>query len=347
VSERGAPSPAARRPRPIFVIGFQRSGTTLLQALLGAHPRIAAPPETYFLLRIANLADHYGDLADDRNLRRALHDTIASPLLADCGFDEERLFAAARAGERTYAGLFEVVMRDFTARHGKARWCDKTPGQRARQVLRLFPDAQLVHIVRDPRDVVASSLETPWTRGSAWTLARAWRAFTRDALAAAERAGAGRYLRVRYEDLTRDPEDELRRICRFLGEAFDPAMLRDPARRRPTIAAAAEPWQRRALEEIRPSPSGSWRERLPWRQAAEVAAVTWREIALFGYDPPGRLALAVGRALAVAHAGEVLAGLRARRRLRRLARDPAARYREVQRHLAEQRRLVEEARERA
>jgi hypothetical protein len=61
---------------PIFVVGHQRSGTTLLQALLGSHPNIASPPETYFVSRIADLADCYGNLGDDENLRRALHDTL-------------------------------------------------------------------------------------------------------------------------------------------------------------------------------------------------------------------------------------------------------------------------------
>ena len=46
--------------RPIFVVGFQRSGTTLLQSLLGAHPRIAAPPEVHFFFRIYGLRDYWG-----------------------------------------------------------------------------------------------------------------------------------------------------------------------------------------------------------------------------------------------------------------------------------------------
>src|SRR5579884_827441 len=70
---------------PIFVVGFQRSGTTLLQALLGAHPRIASPPETYFITRIYHLRDYWGDLRDAARLRRVVEETVHPPipLLAD------------------------------------------------------------------------------------------------------------------------------------------------------------------------------------------------------------------------------------------------------------------------
>jgi len=60
--------------RPIFVVGFQRSGTTLLQSLLGAHPRIAAPPEVHFFFRIHQLRDYWGDLAETANAAQASHD---------------------------------------------------------------------------------------------------------------------------------------------------------------------------------------------------------------------------------------------------------------------------------
>ncbi|MBV9254358.1 MAG: sulfotransferase, partial [Actinobacteria bacterium] len=123
-------------PRPIFVVGYERSGTTLLQAMLGAHPHIAAPPELHYLLRIGELRDYYGDLADDASLRHALHDTLNPPLdiLAGCGFDEDVLFEAARPTDRSYRALLQVVMDDFARRHGKARWSEKTPGQTARAV---------------------------------------------------------------------------------------------------------------------------------------------------------------------------------------------------------------------
>jgi sulfotransferase family protein len=324
--------------RPIFVVGYQRSGTTLLQSLLGAHRRIAAPPETHFIFRIADLADFYGDLAEDTNLRRALHDTLSPPvpLFADCGFDEDQLFQQARSRERTYAALLDTVMSDFAARHGKQRWCEKTPTQPADAVFRLFPMAQVVHIVRDPRDVIASSLETPWTRSNAVSLARAWSSFTATNIRSGFEAGPASFIQVRYEDLTRDPPAVLRQVCTFLGEEFDPGMISEPERRRPTIAKAAAPWQARAMGPIAPAAEGSWRKRLNANQRALIGAILQKELLAFGYSKASRRQVFAGRMILALRIPRALGDSVRLRRLRGTGADPHARYTAVQRFMKEQ-----------
>jgi hypothetical protein len=249
---------------PIFVVGFQRSGTTLFQALLGAHPRIAAPPETYFIYRVADHADYFGDLADDANLRRALHEALnpGFDMFAGCGFEFDSLFDQARRRPRTYAALFDTILTDFARRQGKARWSEKSPGQPIDSIYALYPNAQVIHLVRDPRDVVASSLEVPWTDAdAAGGLARGWRAFTLRAIRRGLEAGPARFLQIRYEDLTHDPEAVLRVVCAFLHEDFTPQML-DQAARNGTVPDAAKDWQGRALRRIEHAAEGGWKERL-------------------------------------------------------------------------------------
>lgn len=331
-----------KRNGPIFVVGFQRSGTTLLQALLGAHSRIAAPPETYFLMRITNLRGFYGDLRDEANLRRALHDAINPPLplFEGCGFDEERLLERARGTDRSYRALIDVIMSDFAERHSKARWCDKTPGQPARGILQLFPEARIVHIVRDPRDVIASSLSTPWTTQDAASLARSWRGFTLDNLAVIRRVGPEQAHQIRYEDLTRDPETVLGATCAFLEERFERTMITDTSRRRATFAAAAAPWQRRALEAITPAREGGWRSRLRRSEAAVVSAILHKEIARLGYEVPSTADVLLGRGVEALQAPRSARRALERRRLRRVTQDPNGHHREVDRFLREQSDLV-------
>src|SRR4051794_20410563 len=146
------------RDAPIFVVGFPRSGTTLLQSLLGAHPRIAAPPEIHFGTRIVGFAAYWGALNDDAGLNRVAEATLDSRRLVHAGFDVDRVFERARTGPRTYAGVLDAVMTDFAERHGKQRWSEKTPHQSASDIWLHFPEAQVLHIVRDPRPTAVSNL---------------------------------------------------------------------------------------------------------------------------------------------------------------------------------------------
>jgi hypothetical protein len=327
---------------PIFVVGFQRSGTTLTQALLGAHSRIAAPPEMHFVFRIARFADRYGDLTDDGNLRRVIHEALNPPadLFADCGFDERRIFdRVIRNADPTMHGVLEAIMDDFAERHGKVRWSEKSPGQSVAQVQSVFPDAQIIHIVRDPRDVIASSLATPWTTKSAHDLAHRWRQFTIENVRRGLSAGPARFLQVRYEDLTRDPEAVLRVVFAFLGERYEPAVLNDPSRRRDTIAKAAAPWQQRALEPVVPAQSGGWRTRLGRRDRAIVQSIFHRELPILGYAPPSKRSVAWGRLMSLPDG--TLERFRVRRDRRRL-RDPAVFESAIRDYLEDQGRIVAE-----
>jgi len=281
--------------RPIFVAGSARSGTTLLQSALGAHPRIAAPPEIYFATRIWSLSDYYGDLRDDVALERAVRATLEFALLESLELDGAAVLAEAKAGPRTYGGLFETLMHHIAARRGKPRWSDKTPWQAPSVAWELAPDAQVIHIVRDPRDVVASSVEAPWIGERPLELARAWARFNRRAAREGAHAGPARYHRVRYEDLANDPETVLRLVCAFLEEEFDTAMLDPRARSESgTVVDAAAPWQDRVATPIKASRVGRYADVLSWRDRCLISPVLDRELEMFGYEVPRRRAVAVG-----------------------------------------------------
>jgi hypothetical protein len=189
-------------PGPIFIVGCHRSGTTLLRLLLDSHPGISCGPETGFLTDFARLT----------------RDPAWSHL-RQYGFPKEYW-------HRKIAGLFDSFQRDYAQARGKVRWAEKTPNYALHldYINELFPDCQVVHIIRDGRDVVASHLDR-WGLVSAVKATRKWPLYVQAVRAAGARLPAGRYVEVRYEDLVTDTETTLRKLLDFLGEPWDDVLL--------------------------------------------------------------------------------------------------------------------------
>jgi hypothetical protein len=141
--------------------------------------------------------------------------------------DWDRLRADFVAGERGYARLFALMEEQHAARLGRPRWGDKSlhTERYADRVFEHFPDARIIHMVRDPRDRYASVLKR-WkkVRGGAGASTAAWIASIQLGERNRQRHPDG-YRLLRYEDLAARPEETLRDICAFIGEPYDPRML--------------------------------------------------------------------------------------------------------------------------
>lgn len=189
--------------RPIFIVGCQRSGRTLLRVMLDSHPDISCGPKTRFLVDVVDAV--IGSKLPDH--------------LERFGFPESYWW------ERI-AEMFDRIHSDYAAKRGKSRWADKT-GYYARHIDvldKLFPDCQVIHVVRDPRDVVASHRQKFGYLAAIKAL-RKWPVYVRSARAAGNRLGPARYTEVRYEQLVTDTEATLRKLIAFLGEPWDDDVL--------------------------------------------------------------------------------------------------------------------------
>jgi len=215
--------------RPVFVIGCPRSGTTLLTLMLSSHSRIAFPPETRFLLPVFRQHREFGDLREKRNRRRLARRVVrrTGTKFAQLGLERTRVIRAIVDGPPTLGSALAVPFRLYAADRGKARWGDKRPGHfRSVEVLRaLFPDAQVVHIVRDPRDCVGSLARMPWWHHGTEGALATWVHAVDCAAAARRRLPPDSFHELRYEDLVTDPRSALTALCAFLGEDFEEAML--------------------------------------------------------------------------------------------------------------------------
>jgi Sulfotransferase family len=266
---------------PIFIVGGPRSGTTLLRNMLNRHPAVAICRETEFFHWVYSRRRNFGSLSDLENRRRVVKEYLATQRIQRMRVDLEALSRTLLDEATSYPAMFLSLIRFFADAHGKRRCGEKTPhnGLIAELLYEWYPDASVIHILRDPRDAVASMLRMPWAPNNVVSNARAWLNFN---LAARRSSGNPRYLLVRYEELVKNPEVELRRICAFVGEEYSPVMLE------PNLDAGVTLfWFRRAEEPVTTERLGKWREELTADQVALVEWTVGTHMQTFGYAPVG------------------------------------------------------------
>jgi hypothetical protein len=269
---------------PIFVAGPDRSGTTLMFALLASHPDLSMVRRTnmwrYF-------HDRYGDLGRAGNLDRCLADMTSYRRMRHLEPDEARIREEFARGTPSYGRLFALFHAHHAERSGKARWGDKSlhTEHYADRVFGEYPAARVLHMVRDPRDRYASVRRRhEGERAHVGNATGRWWSSTRAGRRNQSRH-PDRYLLVRYEDLVSDPDATMRRVCAFVALDYDPEML--------TMRGAPEHLDRGGnnssfgdLETARISTRavGRYREVLSPSELMFIQLVAGREMRAVGYD---------------------------------------------------------------
>lgn len=232
--ETGEPSETENARNPyLFAVGCPRSGTTLLQRMLDAHPLLAVVNDSHFIPKAPGLA--------------AGHDPPLTPELVEwvLGYKRFHRFGlpeplARAAAERadTYGEFVSALYAGLAGSRGKPLAGEKTPDYvRSLPLLAsLFPWARTIHIIRDGRDVALSTMQWArrdkgpgryrlWREEPVAVCALWWRYQVNAGRRDGPELAGGRYREVRYEDLVAAPEEKLRELAAFLGLPFAPEML--------------------------------------------------------------------------------------------------------------------------
>ena len=212
---------------PIFLAGIDRSGIGLLGEILETHPEVSLTRRTRFW---SDHAGRHGELTDAGGVDRALDRMLTAPRMAVLEPDRDRLHRQLAGTIPTYARLFELLQVQLMHRRGRSRWGDKSLSaeQYAPEIFTAYPDARMVHVLRDPRDRFASQKHhRNESRGGVGAGAALWRWSERLADVNSRRF-AGRYQVVRYEDLVTDADRVLDGVRRFLDLAEPPGSGRGP-----------------------------------------------------------------------------------------------------------------------
>jgi len=216
---------------PIFVIGAERSGTTLLMTILGCHSRIAVPEVAWFYPRFYPYLQTYGDLSDRLHLRVLIEEMIFGLKTPFWGIQANPKTIVddilERVLEPSFAGVYNAILQWYANSVGKPRWGEKTPFNLffIDAILSDFPNARFIYLIRDGRDVSAEYLESAFGPTNIYVAATVWK-LAQDAVKPwREKLQEEQWLDVRYETLVCKPEETIQAVCQFLGETYEPDML--------------------------------------------------------------------------------------------------------------------------
>jgi Sulfotransferase family len=256
---------SASAAEAVFVVGVNRSGTTLMRRILEASSTLAVAAESHYLGHlVARQGVHHavsrlGDLRDEEAVERVVAHIYDGGLRRRSWFREpsrqwvwllrkvprsefrERLMAS----DRTERAVFETLLRAYADRRGKPTIGEKTPAhfRYSETLLSWFPGGRVIHMLRDPRAIYVSDLRrrrlepgslpyrilTRVPPALAGVLLVQTTLAWQESLVRLKRSRArhpDRYLVVRFEDLVAAPRKEVERICGFLGIVFEEPMLR-------------------------------------------------------------------------------------------------------------------------
>ncbi len=239
------------KPSKIFVLGYGRSGTTMMGRILGNHPEV-------YMFRELNFFEKLWDRKQDQELTGPQAPDLAARLICinRYGFGiskdlsefmekAQEIVANIQDKVITPIEVYESFLEYTTAEYGKSIPCEQTPGYvfYLPEILDLFPEAKIIAMIRDPRDVLVSrkkkwrqfSLRTDpvpfnrtlrtWAHYHPVSSSYLWKSAVK---AAQPYVDSGQVLQVRFEDVLQNPDETLQMICDFIGISFDENMLKVP-----------------------------------------------------------------------------------------------------------------------
>ena len=195
--------------KPFFIVGSERSGTTLLRMMLDGHPEISCCAEFNYAVdllsnqgRLPKLSDYYQYLESNRDF------------LMD-GYKVDR--------QLDYAELVNSFLKQNSKEANKAFY-GATVHRHFDRILHIWPNAMFIHLVRDGRDVSQSCIDMGWA-GNLWYASDRWIEAEQLWETVSQKLPENRKIEVKFEQLVEDSERTLSSICQLMGTQYHADML--------------------------------------------------------------------------------------------------------------------------
>jgi len=284
-----------RQLAPVFVLGSPRSGTTLLYDMLlsaGGFAVYLAESNVFNLL-----APRFGDLSSRATRERLLEAWLGSKLYRATGIDAEQVRRRVLRDCRNPGDFLRIVMNEICESQGAQRWAENSPEAMLYlpTIKRLIPEALVVHIIRDGRDVATSLGQLQYVRPFPWERRYSvvgcglyWEWIVQQGRVWGRSAGKD-YLEVHFEDLLARPQETLDVIGRFIGQQLDYETIQ-----RVAYASVSKPNSSFRADDlkVRFNPVGRWKTSFSTQELECFERLVGNTLQETGYslatDGPGR-----------------------------------------------------------
>jgi hypothetical protein len=275
----------ANKKAPVFVLGSPRSGTTLLYHMLlssGGFAVYRTESKVYDLL-----VPQFGDLSVARNKRKLLEVWFQSKLFTLTGLDRDELKEKILADCRNGGDFLRIVMEKTARSQNMDRWAECTPEHilYLDRIRKELPDALVIHIIRDGRDVALSLEKQGWVHPFPWNHEQRllvaglyWEWLVGRGREGGRKMGAN-YIEVHFEDLLSQPHETLEKLGHFIGQDLDYDCIQ-----RVGIGSASEPntsFEGQSKAEF--NPVGRWRKGFSTEDLASFEGLVGGTLEELGY----------------------------------------------------------------
>lgn len=261
----------------VFIVGCPRSGTTYLQKMFEYNPKVRSTPETH-------LFDKYVG-QDIRSWKNEKRESASNPWSTGL---------SRYLGEDSFRSILKEYVFNLIRPHvfdlkADELFIEKTPqhAEYIPEIVELFPKCKIVHIIRDPRDVVASILAASTSWGAyfpktASKAARMWVRFIHEVQLSSNLLDRDQFYQLKYEELLSSTKEVMKSLSSFLGIKWEDDSLDETIRKNDAMTLIKERGED-STKFIRKARPGSWKKDLSLKQKFDVWRVAFKTMNEVGY----------------------------------------------------------------
>lgn len=234
MGHRGTGREVSQRSKaPVFVLGCPRSGTTLLYFMILSSGGFAVYPEESHVFNM--IAPKFGNLTSRKSREKLMKRWLNSMFFQNSGLDAKTIETKILEDCHSPGDFLRIVMEEMARQQKVDRWADTTPEHLVYipTIKKAFPDALIIHSIRDGRDVALSMDKLEWLKPFPWDKQDSlmvhglyWEWIVRNGRKGGRSCGDD-YMEIHFEDLVSHPTETLANIGRFIDHELDYAKIRE------------------------------------------------------------------------------------------------------------------------